>query len=477
MKKYIISFWLLVSIASCTREIVNEDPHSAYTAVPETMVSYAQKQLSDYMNTPNVNTNNFRLTMQYWQESTYVDESNYDFINRNVSNNIWGNNYVGVLMNLNQAKKIINTYIPSASEVKTWNNKKVNQLAIIDIMMVYVYQNMVDTFGNVPYTNALDIENVSQPAYDDASQIYTDLINRLKIDLNNLNSEASFGSGDYYYKGDTSKWRKFGNSLLLKLGIALADANPALAQSTVTAAINGGVMSSSSDDCKLQYLEGSPNYNPLFDNLSVSGRDDFFAGKPLVDFMLSQQDPRISSYFGKVNDQYIGQEIGKSGEYADFSPIGEFAYIPTTPGVILNYTEVAFYLAEAAARWGIGGSADLAYNNAVTASMQEWGIETADIATYLAQNPFMASNWKKSIGEQAWVAMFNQGHTSWNFYRRLDFPVLVAPPTAVASAEGKVPVRMTYPVREQSVNAANWKAASTAIGGDKLTTKIFWDKN
>ena len=72
--------------------------------------------------------------------------------------------------------------------------------------------------------------------------------------------------------------------------------------------------------------------------------------------------------------------------------------------------------------------------------------------------------------------MFNQGHTSWNFYRRLDYPILSAPATAVANAENKVPVRMTYPVREQSVNSTNWESASTAIGGDKLTTKLFWDK-
>ncbi|MEP6931279.1 MAG: SusD/RagB family nutrient-binding outer membrane lipoprotein, partial [Flavobacterium sp.] len=87
-----------------------------------------------------------------------------------------------------------------------------------------------------------------------------------------------------------------------------------------------------------------------------------------------------------------------------------------------------------------------------------------------------AANWQKSIGEQAWVAMFNQALTSWNFWRRLDFPVLTAPASAITNAGGKVPVRMAYPVLEQQANATNWKAASTAIGGDLLTTKLFWDK-
>lgn len=477
MKKHIITSLTILSLTftSCMSESINDDPNSSYTTVPETLVSYAQKNLSDYMNTPNVNTNNFRLTMQYWQESTYVDESNYDFINRNVSNNIWVNNYVDVLINLNKAKKIINDYVPNASEISTWNNKKANQLAIIDMMMVYVYQNMVDTFGNVPYTESLNVETTPLPAYDDASQIYIDLINRLKNDINNLNSAASFGPGDYFYKGDISKWKKFGNSLLLKLGIAIADSNPTLAQNTVNTAINGGVMTSSADDCKLVYLGASPNYNPLYENLAASGRDDFFAGKPLVDYMLGNQDPRISSYFGDIDGNYIGGEIGKPGEYEEFSPIGEFAYTPTTPGVILNYTEVAFYLAEVAARWH-PADAENAYKNAIYASFEDWGYTILDADTYLAVKPYDSSNWKKSIGEEAWVAMFNQGHTSWNFYRRLDYPILSAPSTAVTAALGKVPVRMTYPVREQSVNAANYSSASTAIGGDKLTTKLFWDK-
>lgn len=89
---------------------------------------------------------------------------------------------------------------------------------------------------------------------------------------------------------------------------------------------------------------------------------------------------------------------------------------------------------------------------------------------------FSAANWKLKIGQQAWIAMYNRGFESWNFYRRLDYPVLTAP-NAVSAAAGKVPTRLTYPINEQTVNGANWTAASSAIGGDKLTTKVFWDIN
>jgi hypothetical protein len=479
MKKIIAILAVGLSMTACVSEDTNLDPNSAYTTVPGSLINYAEKELSDYVNTPSVNENNFRLTMQYWQETTYVNESNYDFTNRNVSNQIYSDNYTNVINNLVKAKNIINAYSPTATEATSWPKNKKNQLAIIDILQVYTYQMLVDTFGNIPYTQSSDILAFPLPAYDDAATIYADLITRINADIANLDETASgFGSfdvGDNYYQGNISKWRTMANSLKLKLAIGIADSNPSLAQSTATSAIAAGVMTSAANNCQLAYFPDSPNYNPLYENLAASGRNDYIAGKTLVDYMNTKNDPRISHYYTDVDGAYIGQTIGEGGEFGDFSNIGEFAYTPTTPGIILNYTEVAFYVAEANARWAPGAAA-ASYNTAVTASILEWGGTATQAATYLAANPYDAANWKKSIGEQAWVAMFNQAITSWNFWRRLDFPVLTAPATAITNAGGKVPVRMAYPVKEQQVNSSNWKAASTAIGGDLLTTKLFWDK-
>lgn len=477
MKKFLTILTTSLLLTACVKDDINTDPNSAYSTVPGSLITYAQKELSDYVNTPNVNENNFRLTMQYWQETTYVNESNYDFTNRNVSNQIFRDNYVNVINNLVQAKKLINDYVPTATEVASWPTTKKNQLAVADLIQSYTYQLLVDTYGNIPYSKSNDLKTNPLPAYDDAATIYQDLITRVSKDIADLSTGASFGVNDYYYKGDITKWKKFGNSLKLKLGIALADVNPTLAQSTVTSAIAGGVIDSPATTCQLVYLAPSPNYNPIYENLVASGRDDFFAGKTLVDYMNTTSDPRIGHYYEEVEaGGYVGQVIGEGGEYADFSHIGPFATEPTTPGTLLSYTEVTFYLAEAAARWNTAAAA-AAYDKAVTTSIVEWGGTTAEATTFLAAHPFDAANWKKSIGEQAWVAMYNQALTSWNFYRRLDFPVLLAPPTAIINAGGKVPVRMAYPVLEQQVNSTNWQAASTAIGGDLLTTKLFWDKN
>ncbi|WP_185226392.1 SusD/RagB family nutrient-binding outer membrane lipoprotein [Chryseobacterium indologenes] len=477
MKKYILTSLVTLLFIGCqTSDDVNTDQHATYDTNPEALVTFAQKELSDYMTTPNVNENNFRLTMQYWQETIYVNESNYDFTNRNVSNLVWIDTYVNVLKNLDQARRIVNAYVPTFQEVATWPGVKQNQLAVIDLMQVYTFQVLVDTYGDVPYTQALDIEKYPLPKYDKASDIYASLIDRVKADITSLSADSSaFGGGDILYKGDVGKWKIFANSLLLKLGISLADVNPTLAQATVNQAIAGGVMTSSADDCKFQYIDSSPNENPIYQE--VTSRNDFIAGKTLIDYMKTNNDTRISVYYrGLINGQYVGQVIGSPGSFASFSKPGAFTRDATTPGILLSYTEVAFYLAEAAARWGIGGSPAALYSTAVTSSFSDWG-KNADAAAYIADHPYDASNWKKSIGEQAWVAMYNQAMTSWNFYRRLDYPQLVAPTTAIPNAGGKVPVRLQYPPAEATTNGTNSSAASAAIGGDKLTTKIFWDVN
>lgn len=481
MKKIIIPILLGTLLVSCSTEDINTDPHSAYTTIPSTLVTNAQKELSDYVNTPSVNENNFRLTMQYWQETTYVEESNYNFTNRNVSNQIYIDNYVNVLNSLVKAKDLINAYQPVPSEVLTWPTIKKNQLAVIDIMQVYTYQNLVDTFGNIPYSQSNQLGNNVAPAYDNGADIYTNLITRLQQDIasidvtGDLNSASDdFSSADLFYSGDLDSWKTFGNSLLLKLGIAIADSNPTLAQQTATTAINNGVITSSAEDCKLQYLTGSPNYSPIYENVKANNRNDFVGGKTLIDYMNANNDTRISKYFKPVGTtgNYIGQVIGQPASFSQFSAPGTFAYTTTTPGILMNYTEVAFYLTEASARWGIGGSAVTNYTNAITSSFADWGI-SSDAAAYIAAHPYNSANWKQSVGTQAWVAMYNQPLTSWNFWRRLDYPALQP---ATAATINSVPVRMAYPASEYQTNAANVAAASSAIGGDLLTTKIFWDK-
>ncbi|MDI5887515.1 MULTISPECIES: SusD/RagB family nutrient-binding outer membrane lipoprotein [Flavobacterium] len=482
MKKILllISF-ITLSVVSCSDDItgLNADTKNPTTTKPEYLFTNAQKTLVDQMVNASVNRNVFRLFTQYWAETTYPDESQYNLTTRPIPDTHFTTLYRDVLRDLKESKTALNKeVVAGAEETEVLNNKK----AIVDIMSAYTFSVLVDTFGDVPYTEALDIEGKPLPKYDDAQTIYKDLISKLTVASASLNSSAgSFGSADLIYAGNTAKWKKFANSLRLRLAVNMHDVDAAYAATQISAAVSAGVMSNNSDDANLVYLGAEPNANPLYVDIVASGRNDFVIADTFVNKLNSLTDPRRAKYFtfapGTTN--YIGGIYGSSNSYTNFSHINETIVQPTFPGTIFDFVETEFLLAEAAARGvAVGGTATIHYNTAITASMERWGVDAANIATYLAQPSvvYNAANWKKSIGEQAWIGLYNRGFEAWISWRRLDFPVLVAPASTYNDIT-KVPTRYTYPAGEQTVNAANVTAASALInGGDLLTTKIFWDK-
>ena len=112
----------------------------------------------------------------------------------------------------------------------------------------------------------------------------------------------------------------------------------------------------------------------------------------------------------------------------------------------------------------------------VTSSIVDWGGTTTEAEHYLTENPYSSyESWQEAIGTQAWVAMYTRGFIGYTFYRRLDYPTILILPPSPPTGVDEVPTRFTYPVNEQTLNAANYAAASEAIGGDYLTTRLFWD--
>jgi hypothetical protein len=295
-------------------------------------------------------------------------------------------------------------------------------------------------------------------------------------------SAGSFGAADLVNAGSAAKWKKFANSLRLRLAVNIYDAEPTYAATEIVAAVTAGTIASNTDNVKLAYLGAQPNANPLYVDLVASGRNDFVPANTLVNKMNTLSDPRRAKYFAFNTGQstYVGGIYGAGNTYANYCVINPTLTAAAYPGTIFDYTEVEFLLAEAAAKGvAVGGTAESHYNAGITASMESWGVATADIATYLARTDVAyttaTGTYKQKIGEQAWLALYNRGFEAWTSYRRLDFPVLAAPVGAYNGITS-VPVRFSYPAKEQTLNNANVTAAITAIGGDALSTKIFWDK-
>ncbi len=479
MKKILIIFLTFLVIASCTKlEDLNKDTKRPTDVPGVTLFSNAQKNLSDQIASTNVNMNVFKLWAQYWTETTYTDEANYDIINRTIADNAWRVWYRDVLEDLKQAGIIIEatTYATDAEK-----KAAANQLIITDIMEVYVYERIVTLWGDAPYTEALDIDNIT-PKYDDAMTIYKDLLKRISTDIDDLTAGAgngSFGSADIIYGGDDAAWLKFANTLKLKMGITLSTADAGAAGTAVQKAMTGvGVFSSNADNAEVHYLGSTPNTNPLYLDLTLSGRQDFIGTTIITDYMNPLSDPRLPAFFTLAPDTtvYLGGVYGASNPYVGFSHVAaSIAADPTFPCLLLSYVETEFYLAEAAERGFINDTPEEHYNAAITASFDYWGIDS--VANYLAKPEVAYSTatgtWKEKIATQAWIAFYNNGYLGWTEWRRLNAPLLNPPP---GMTQADIPVRFTYPVFEQTLNADNYNAAAAAIGGDALSTKLFFLK-
>lgn len=304
MRKLIILITAAVFTVSCSSDLedLNNNTKDPVSVNGESLFVTAQKRLVDQMTTPNVNLNNNRLWVQHWQETTYPDESNYDQVTRSIPDNHWRIIYNDVLNNLREAAKIINE-----TDLDLTNSQKPNKLAIIEILSVYAYSNLVETYGDIPYEEALDIDNLL-PKYDDAETVYLDLVNRLDAALTSMDSERGFdASDDMIYGGDVLSWTKFANTLKLRMGLTLADTRPDLAQDIVESAYLGGVFDSHADDASYAYSSTAPNNNPVNDNLVLSGRNDYVAGKTLVDIMNDLEDPRRTNYFDPNKNEEVGE--------------------------------------------------------------------------------------------------------------------------------------------------------------------------
>jgi hypothetical protein len=493
MKKIFIVLTVFILFSACSKlEDLNVNTKD-FTVVPgESLYNGATRALVNQMFTPNVNFNNTLLWVQHWAETTYPDESRYDMVTRKVPENHQNAIYRTALANYKDAARLISalTIIPGTTITQ---QQKDNQLGVIEIMSVYAWSNLVETFGDMPYSQALDYKKPS-PAYDDGLTIYKDLITRMDAALAKMNPAiAGMSSGyDNIYGGTAAgiaKWIKFGNSLKLRMGIMLADIDPAYAKTVIESA--APKVFAQGDKAALTYLTASPNQNPVYTELVVTGRSDFVITSNLIDAMqpttpagsilnVTVTDPRLRFYATTVAGVFKGGKQGSPNSYDAFSHVNPALLTSTKEVVIMDYTETEFLLAEAAERgFAVAGTPETHYNNAITASIISWGGTPADAAAYLAQ-PAVAyttavGTYRQKIGTQAWLAYFQRGFTAWTTYRRLDFPVLLAPPLHVEGID-KVPVRYTFAVSEQTLNFTNYSAASAKIGGDTPLTKLFWDK-
>ncbi|RYZ17082.1 MAG: SusD/RagB family nutrient-binding outer membrane lipoprotein, partial [Sphingobacteriales bacterium] len=345
------------------------------SAVPAGMLfNSAVKSMVDGMATASVNANVFRHVVKHWGQATNQEEAQYDFLTRAINTAWWTRMYRDVLSDLREAKRIITADATLTEGVRT------NQLAMLDIMEVYTWSVLVNTFGNIPYTEALD-DNKLFAVYDDAKTVYADILRKLAEDISKLSTTSAgfIATEDFFYSGNVAGWIKFANTLYMRLAIVVADVDNATAKSAFEAASTKAI-TTNTDNTVFKYLASPPNNNPLYDQLVTSGRSDFIAAKDLMDVLNNMADPRKSQYFGVNNaGAYVGAVVGQVVSFATVSKPGAKFYAPDFPHVIADYMETEFLRAEAVERgYNVTGTAESHYNNAIRASIVGWGGTNAE---------------------------------------------------------------------------------------------------
>jgi hypothetical protein len=479
MKRFSIIFFVIAFILqACTKgfENLNIDPTKPTEVSAASLITGIEKTASDILYSNAVNGNIGMLYAQYYAQTQNETQSQYQ-LDEGANNTLWSM-YSGPLSNIQELRRI-NEVNPGPGAV--------NENAIAGILEVWIYQILADTYGDVPYSEALKGDQlILTSKYDDAATIYDGLITQLDKSIAALDSSApTFTSGELIYNGDPVKWKKLANSLKLRIGIRMLNAEPEKAQPIIETA-STGAFATINEEAKFPYLKEVPDQFPINDQAGAGIPSQFFVSSTLINYLKETNDPRLTKYarVAPASDSIIGKPYGLgdfSGGIDQYSRGSEQVYSPEFPGYIMSYAEVQFALAEAAARgFNVGASASNFYENGVRASMSFWGVEDSEADDFLMDNPFDQADWKNSIGTQKWVALYNQGMQGWFERTRLNFTkpngneFFIKPTIVLDLSVDMVPFRITYPIAELSNNRENYNAAIKAMGGDKQGIKLWW---
>ena len=444
----------------------NNDPSNP---TPASLLTNAERSISDYVGaaTPN-------LYVQYISNGQYPDESQYGTLN-------WSfNGWYAILNDLNGVIKLNSNEETAVSSLAGGSNA--NQIAAATILRVYILETMTLRWGRIPYTEALEGTDNIYPAYDSQESIYNGLFEELDYALSVIDN-GNGPTGDFIFEGDMDKWATFGNTLKMVMALRLSEADPTLGASMFNEAL-GSVISSNSENLFYPYLADENNDNPWEDRFYAPNfRRDYAVSDTFVDNLIGSgtvdtpEDPRLFKMAEPVNSNgdFIGAPYGQQN-----SAINDYSFITqniinnqTAPLYIFTYSEVLFARAEAAELGWTSEDAESLYEQAIQASMDQWGVEPSDATAYINANPYTGI---KSISYEKWVSLYLQGYEAWAEWRRMlasgNEVELQIPSTLLSGATG-IPNRQAYSATAGDLNEEAYNEAIAAQGPDDLNT-ILW---
>ena len=495
--KRILALGLLcvaVLFAGCDLTEINEDPNTSSEARPDYLFTNATKDIAE-TSWGDFTLGRFgNLYAQYWTQNQYTAEDRYRFPQERagVLNGMWGDYYLAI----KDLQEIIDLNENSPEAVEAFGDSG-NQVAMAKLMQAWTYHLMTDIWGPIPFDEAAAGSENPNPTYNSQEEVYNGILDMIDDALGRINTDAAGLSGDVLFGSDMEQWVLFGNALKLRVATRMADADVGTAETDISeavSAIEGLGGPAEYEGAYVPFDESPPYQNPIYENYEIDGRDDWAVTENLLDYMNDYDDPRRSAYAASVDGEFIGYPYGLTEGSAQslysqggFSRPGDDVTAADSPAYLLLQDEIYFAMAEAAERGFIGGSAADYYEDGIRSSMEFWGVSDQDaIDAYIDQVPYDAANWKQSLGEQKWLALYMQGVQGWAEWRRLDFEGIVREPAGGAAVDEvedldpPVSVRLTYPTDEANFNGSNLDDGIdklTGSGGDSQATKLWWDVN
>jgi hypothetical protein len=487
----------IVMISSCKKFLdINKDPDR----IPADNAPLAQLLTHSQVNLAFTGGSDLyrytALIAQHMSGQASQPNQTYEYDRYNITgsdqNNVWSTIYATTL---NDLEIIIEQAGANGSPYYS---------GVAKIMKAYQYHLAVDTWGDIPYSEAQKQTENLQPSFDDDATIYPKLITLLSEAVTELNATTSVlvpGTNSLIYPGNfaTTKtnWIKLANTLKLRLFLHYSKVDPAYMLAQITALVNTtGVQffASNADNFQMAFINAANNRNPIA-AFEVSRADYLFANQGMVSLMNAKSDPRRPFYFtpfpytstsfkGVTAGDPVSINYSRVHTYlrgaATGTPVpnaqggitaASLTYTGAAPIRMLTYAEYNFIRAEAALR-GAPGDPQAFFTAGITASMQDAGVAPADITTYLAANGTLTGTFDqklKQIIEEKYIANFGVAVEPWTDWRRTGYPVLTPPSNRMPEVTS-IPRSLFYPQSEIDLNPN-----APAQKANNLQTRVFWD--
>ncbi|RAV99910.1 SusD/RagB family nutrient-binding outer membrane lipoprotein [Pseudochryseolinea flava] len=513
-------------VSSCTKDFeeinTNNNAPSNEQAAPDYLLTNAIESLTDRVHEIFLGHEMGSGWVQHMAKVQYTDEDRYQFRPGTV-NTTWNSFYAASGMDVVTIYKL--------GEKLQHDNYK----GVALVLKAYIISVLTDLHGDIPYEEAFKGDVVDggilSPTYNTQEEVYRDIIAKLKEANTLLSADGKEIGGDLLFGNDIDMWKKFANSLRLRLLLRMSDRDPGFVTTEMTEIVSTPATypifeshdalyeaddevyadNTPDDMAYLKYLGSAPNNNPIHENRKT--RDDHRVSENFIDLLKDLGDYRIMAFaLPAGTGQFVGLPNGltsakaaafNGGGLKNTSKIGAYFSAAEAPGMLMSFAELQFILAEAAKRNFIPGgdaAAESYYIQGFVASYNQFreplqeefdahagssygGLAIpadytvdAEIFGHLTENAIVIYDPAKAleqIATQKYVAMFDQGLQAWFEWRRVDFPVLT--PAQDGLNGGKIPVRVPYPLDEQSKNPSNYAAAVQHNGADNLNTRVWWD--